>query len=96
MPRVNGLFGWIADNDRRSIQLFLGFLVALHLLALATLFIPLSIVDPLHAPFTNWGGYAVRYLIPLTVGATAIFSGMTWWNLSQVSRRLAQIGRAHV
>ena len=89
MLRVNGLFGWIRDNDRRSIVLFLGFLAALHLLALPTLFIPLIVVDPAHAPITNWGGYVVRYVVPVTLLAAGIFGVMTWWSLAQVKRRLA-------
>ncbi len=88
MQNINGLFGWVRHNDRRSIQLFVGFLAALHLLALPTLFVLLVVLDPAHAPFVAWSGYALRYVLPLTLIAFALFGVMTWWNLARVRRQL--------
>ncbi len=71
--RVNGLFGWIQANDRRSIVLCLGFLAALNLAAVLVLYVPLLAFDPDHAPMQDWGGYARRYVPLVTLAALGFF-----------------------
>ena len=57
MLRVNGLFGWIAANDRRSLVLFAGFLAALHVGAVLALYLPLAALDPEHAHIIFFGAF---------------------------------------
>ncbi|MFD0934833.1 M48 family metalloprotease, partial [Methylobacterium trifolii] len=69
MLRVNGLYGWVQANDRRSVALFAGFLAALNVAAILVLYIPLLAFDPDHAPVHAWGGYAERYVPLVTLAA---------------------------
>jgi len=88
MLPVNGLFGWISANDRRSMQLFAGFLIALQIGAVVSLIIPLMMFDPSHAPFFDWGGYLRRYVPLVLVAATALFGAQMWWHVNAVRRDL--------
>ncbi|TGE02245.1 M48 family metalloprotease [Methylobacterium nonmethylotrophicum] len=72
--RVNGLFGWVRANDRRSIALFGGLILAINVGAALFLLLPLLAVDPDHAPVTAWGGYARRYVPLVTLAAGAVFA----------------------
>lgn len=58
--RVNGLFGHVRQNDIRSVVSFLGFAIAIQLVAAAVLLIPLLFIDVLHSPL-NPGAYLLRY-----------------------------------
>ncbi len=89
MLRVNGLFGWMEANDRRSLALFAGFLAAFHLGAALTLFLPLAALDPDHAPVFAWAGYAARYLPAVTLGAIGLFAVLMLWHVRTVRGRVA-------
>ena len=89
MFAVNGLFGWIKANDRRSVALFGGFVLALQLAAALVLYLPLAGFDEGHAPFLNWGGYAVRYVPLVALAAAAIFALQMAWHVSAVRRTMA-------
>ena len=58
--RVNGLFGHIKANDFRSVVSFLGFAVAIQIMAAGVLLIPLMFIDAAHAPL-HLGAYLFRY-----------------------------------
>jgi Zn-dependent protease with chaperone function len=88
MFTVNGLFGWIQANDRRSVALFGGFVLALQLAAALTLYLPLAGFDEAHAPFLNWGGYALRYVPLVALASAAIFALQMAWH-AQTVRRVA-------
>lgn len=89
MFSVNGLFGWVRANDQRSILLFGGFLVALQAAAAIALYLPLAGLDEGHAPFLNWGGYLVRYVVPVALAGTAVFAVMMLWHVHSVRRVVA-------
>ena len=89
MFAVNGLFGWIKANDRRSVALFGGFVLALQLAAALVLYLPLAGIDEGHAPFLNWGGYAVRYVPLVALAAAAVFALQMAWHVASVRRTLA-------
>jgi len=86
MFAVNGLFGWVQANDRRSIALFSVFALALQLAAALALYLPLAGFDETHAPFLNWGGYLVRYVPLVALAATAIFALQMAWHARAVRR----------
>jgi Zn-dependent protease with chaperone function len=87
MLRVNGLFGWVSYNDRRSAVLFLSFVLAFHVLALAVLYIPLVIADHAHAPVYNWEGYLLRYIPLVTLAGAGLFLVQFWWHEKLVRRQ---------
>lgn len=87
--RVNGLFGWIRANDRRSMMLFAGFVLALNLAAMLALYIPLTAFDTDHAPVFAWGGYASRYVPLVTLGAVVVFALQMLWHVRSVQRIVA-------
>ncbi|MEE7461052.1 hypothetical protein MFUR16E_06705 [Methylobacterium fujisawaense] len=89
MLRVNGLFGWIAVNDRRSLVLFAGFLAAFHVGAVLTLYLPLAALDPEHAPVFTLMGYAGRYLVPVTLSGIVLFLALLLWHVHAVRRIMA-------
>ena len=84
MFAVNGLFGWIQANDRRSVALFGGFVLALQLAAALVLYLPLAGLDEGHAPFLNWGGYVVRYVPIVALAAAAVFALQMAWHVRAV------------
>ena len=87
MLRVNGLFGWVSYNDRRSATLFLSFVAAFHVLAAVVLFIPLAIWDQAHAPVYSWAGYLMRYVPLMTLAGAAIFLVQLWWHENLVRKQ---------
>ena len=89
MLRVNGLFGWIAANDRRSLVLFAGFLAAFHVGAVLALYLPLAALDPEHAPVFTWVGYASRYLVLVTLAGIILFVALLLWHVHAVHRVMA-------
>lgn len=89
MLRVNGLFGWIKANDRRSLLLFVGFLAAFHVGAVLALYLPLAAFDLEHAPVFAWVGYATRYLPAVTLAGIILFAVMLLWHVHSVRRVIA-------
>ncbi|MGX7703779.1 M48 family metalloprotease [Methylobacterium sp. Gmos1] len=87
--RVNGLFGWIQANDRRTILLFCGFLAALNVAAAFVLWLPLLAFDPAHAPSLAPAGYAVRYVPVVTLAAAGVFGLQLLWHVQTVQRSVA-------
>lgn len=81
-----GLYGWIKSNDGRSLGLFLGFLMAVQVLAIPTLFFPLTLLDVAHAPFLAWGGYVTRYAPLVAVASVVWFGWKYWWHIETVKR----------
>jgi hypothetical protein len=79
-----GLYGWIRSNDGRSVGLFLAFLMAVQLLAIPSLFLPLMLLDPAHAPFLGWLGYLTRYAPLVMIGSVAWFGWKLWWHIETV------------
>ena len=67
-----GIYGWIQSNDGRSAGLFVAFLVAVQLLGAVVLCLPITLIDPGHAPFLSWLGYLVRYA-PIVLLASIIW-----------------------
>ncbi|MEO6339703.1 MAG: M48 family metalloprotease [Caulobacteraceae bacterium] len=86
MFAVNGLFGWTRANDRRSMLLFGGFVVALQLAAAVVLYLPLAGLDEAHAPFLHWGGYALRYTPLVALAAAGVFALSMFWHVHSVRR----------
>lgn len=64
LDRVTGLFGWVEANDRRTIRLFLTFLVYFQILAMVGSFLPLTFIAPSFAPLYGWGNY-FTYIAPV-------------------------------
>ena len=86
MFHVNGLFGWIRANDRRSVMLFGGFVVALQLAAALVLYAPLAGLDEAHAPFLHWDGYVTRYIPLVALVAAAVFALQMLWHVHSVRK----------
>ena len=84
--RVNGLYGWVQANDRRSLMLFAGFLAALNVAAILVLYIPLLTFDPEHAPGVDWGGYATRYVPLISLAAIGYFALHLFRHVRSVQR----------
>jgi Zn-dependent protease with chaperone function len=86
MSQPTGLYGWIKSNDAKSATFFIGFVVAVQVIAALALFVPVSLSDPAHAPFFNWTGYVTRYA-PLVLVASAIwFVCQMFWQIETVKR----------
>ena len=86
MSQPIGLYGWIRSNDGRSTGLFVGFLAAVQVIAAMALFLPLVLFDAQHAPFFDWGGYALRYA-PVVLAASIIwFLWQLFWHIESVKR----------
>lgn len=81
-----GLYEHVRSNHRRSLLLFGCFLVAFHLMSGAALTIPLAIFDAGHGPLTGIGGYARRYIIPLSAIGAVIFGIRYWWHVGAVHK----------
>lgn len=89
MLRVNGLFGWVQANDRRSLVLFAGFLVAFHVGAVLALYLPLAAFDPDHAPVFAWAGYASRYLPVVSLAGLLMMAILLLWHVHTVRKTMA-------
>lgn len=87
LDRVTGLFGWVEANDRRTLQLFLAFLLWVQLLTLVTSFLPLALLYPDYAPFYAWGGYFSTVVPGVTLLAAALFAFKLFWHVRVVRRR---------
>lgn len=86
MSQPTGLYGWIQSNDGKSATFFVGFIVAIQVIAALALFLPLSLIDPGHAPFFGWPGYAIRY-VPLVLAASVLwFGAQMFWHIETVKR----------
>lgn len=86
MLRVNGLFGWVEANDRRSLVLFAGFLAAFHVGAMLALYLPLAAFDPEHAPVFAWVGYATRYLAVVSLAGVSLLAALMVWHVHTVRK----------
>ncbi len=71
--RVNGLFGWVQQNNARSVALIFAFALLSQPMAAVVLFVPLVFLDSDHSPWYNWMGYGVRYAPVAAIAATAYF-----------------------
>jgi Zn-dependent protease with chaperone function len=71
--RVNGLFGWVQQNNARSAAFLLAFALLSQPMAMVVLFVPLVFLDSGHAPWYNWVGYGVRYAPVVAVTAIVYF-----------------------
>jgi Zn-dependent protease with chaperone function len=89
MLRINGLFGWIEANDRRSLMLFVGFLLSIHVAAAMALYVPLAAFDISHAPVHGWIGYLARYVPLVTVAGVAVFALRMLWHTACVRKMMA-------
>jgi Zn-dependent protease with chaperone function len=87
MAAPTGLYGHIQANRRRSLLLFAMFAVAFQLLAAVTLFLPLLLIDPAHAPVYATGGYIRRYVPALFALLFILFAAQMWWFVGAVRRR---------
>ena len=87
--RINGLFGWVRHNDARSTAFLLGFALLSQPMAMVVLFAPLVFLDPTHAPWYGWSGYATRYAPGVALAAAGYFLVQMWWHVSSVRRDLA-------
>jgi Zn-dependent protease with chaperone function len=86
MSQPTGLYGWIQSNDAKSAIFFLGFVIAVQVIAALALFIPVTMADTAHAPFFSWAGYAIRYA-PWVLAASAIwFVSQMVWHIETVKR----------
>jgi Zn-dependent protease with chaperone function len=83
-----GLYGWIRSNDGRSTTLFVGFLLAIQPIAALALFLPLALVDPEHAPFLDWTGYATRYMLLVALASVIWFACQMFWHIETVKRAI--------
>ena len=86
MAAPTGLHGWIQSNDGRSAGLFLGFLVAIQLIAPLALVGPLVMIDIDHAPLAHWRGYFLRYAPLVLVASVVWFAAQLWWYVETVKR----------
>ena len=72
--RINGPFGWVRHNDARSTAFLLGFALLSQPMAMVVLFVPPLYLDPTHAPWYDWSGYATRYAPGVALAAACYFS----------------------
>jgi Zn-dependent protease with chaperone function len=86
LRRVNGLFGWIEANERRSLLLFAGFVAAFNVAAALALYLPLATFDAGHAPVFAWAGYAMRYVPLVTLAGIGVFAAQLAWHMGSVQR----------
>ena len=58
-------------------------------MAMVVLFFPLVFVDPAHAPWYNWTGYAIRYAPLVALVAAGYFLAQMWLHVNAVRRDVA-------
>lgn len=88
MLRVNGLFGHVRRNDLRSLVAFLGFAVAIQILAATVLMMPLMVLDVSHLPILDPLGYLWRYGPWVLVATCFLFAWKYHWYLDSVEEAL--------
>jgi Zn-dependent protease with chaperone function len=87
LPRKpTGLYGWIKSNDGRSLGLFLAFLLAMQVICAINLFLPLAVLDVMHAPFLDWSGYLIRYAPFVLAGSVLWFGSEFFWHIEKVKK----------
>ena len=74
MSRVNGFFGHVQKNHARSLTMFMGFMVALHITVAAILSIPFPFWPDFPAVFDNPLGYIREAGLIVTIFNTALFA----------------------
>src|ERR1700682_2492000 len=87
--RINGPFGWVRRNDARSTAFLLGFALISQPMAMVVLFAPLVFLDPTHAPWYDWPGYATRYAPGVALAAACYFLVQMWLHVNGVRQDLA-------
>jgi len=74
MSRVNGFFGHVQKNHVRSLTMFMGFMVALHITVAAILSIPFPFWPDFPAVFDDPLGYIRKAGLIVTIFNTALFA----------------------
>src|SRR5215471_6366046 len=87
--RINGQFGWVRHNDARSTAFLLGFALLSQPMAMVVLFVPLLYLDPTHAPWYDWSGYATRYAPGVALAAACYFLVQMRRHVNSVRQDLA-------
>jgi len=87
--RINGPFGWVRHNDARSTAFLLGFALLSQPMAMVVLFVPLLFLDPTHAPWYDWSGYATRYAPGVVLAAACYFLVQMRRHVNSVRQDLA-------
>ena len=87
--RINGPFGWVRHNDARSTAFLLGFALLSQPMAMVVLFVPLLYLDPTHAPWYDWSGYATRYAPGVALAAACYFLVQMRRHVNSVRQDLA-------
>jgi Zn-dependent protease with chaperone function len=82
-----GLYEQVQANHRRSLMLFAMFAVAFQLLAVVTLFLPLLLIDPAHAPVFETMAYIRRYVPLVFLLSAVLFAAQYWWFVGAVRRQ---------
>ena len=86
--RIDGLFDWTRRNDVRAVVFLLAFALLTQPMAMAFLVIPLAWLDPHHAPWFGWAGYAARYAPPVAIASAVYFAVRMWYHVNSVRRDL--------
>jgi Zn-dependent protease with chaperone function len=87
MAAPTGLYEQVQANHRRSLLLFAMFALAFQLLAVVTLFLPLLLIDPGHAPVLETMAYVRRYVPLIFLLSAVLFAGQYWWFVGGVRRQ---------
>jgi hypothetical protein len=87
--RINGPFGWVRHNDARSTAFLLGFALLSQPMAMVVLLVPLLFLDPTHAPWYDWSGYATRYAPGVALAAACYFLVQMRRHVNSVRQDLA-------
>ena len=87
--RINCPFGWVRHNDARSTAFLLGFALLSQPMAMVVLFVPLLYLDPTHAPWYDWSGYATRYAPGVALAAACYFLVQMRRHVNSVRQDLA-------
>jgi Zn-dependent protease with chaperone function len=87
MAAPTGLYEQVQANHRRSLTLFAMFALAFQLLAVVTLFLPLLLLDPGHAPVLETTAYIRRYVPLVFLLSAVLFAAQYWWFVGGVRRQ---------